>query len=506
MIGKLRNQNGKDWYSYHQMSDKKFYVTTSIPYANAGPHVGHILDPLIADVVARHRRLLGDEVRFLAGTDEHGAKIVRTAEAAEKTPQELVNENSEKFRGLKLTLNLSYDDFIRTSDKSRHWPGAQKMWRLLVAAGDIYKKNYRGLYCVGHEAFVTEKDLISGKCPDHQKEPEIIEEENWFFRLSKYSNEIRTKIESNEFKILPESRRNEILSLLKSGLEDVSFSRPAKDLSWGVPVPDDPSQTMYVWCDALVNYISAVGYGQDDAESQKMFAKWWPADLQVIGKDNLRFHAAIWPGMLLSAGLPLPRALFVHGFINVDGQKISKTIGNVIPPDDLVSKYGTDAVRYYFLREFPSHEDGDFSYKKFEERYNGDLANGLGNLVARVVTLAEKFTPISYGDHTPTPSGYRNIEFDEKLKDFKFNEALELIWRQIAQSDAALSVERPWYLEGQERLDKVMSRCIEIVIIADLLELLLPETSEKIREQISFDEKEKVFHIKKGPNLFPRLK
>jgi len=491
---------------------KKFYITTSIPYANAAPHVGHVLDPLIADALARYNRIKGCEVRFLVGTDEHGAKIVRKAEEENKTPKQLVDKNSGRFRAMHKLLNISWDDFIRTSDQKRHWPGAQKMWLALVKSGDIFRKKYRGLYCVGHEAFVTEKDLVDGKCQDHQKEPEVIEEENWFFRLSKYSQEIESRIKNQELKIIPESRRNEILSFISGGLEDVSFSRPAKDLPWGVSVPDDPTQTMYVWCDALVNYISAIGYGQEDPDSRALFKKWWPADFHVIGKDNIRFHAAIWPGMLLSAGLPLPKSIFVHGFITVDGEKMSKTVGNVIDPIKLVQKYGTDPVRYYLLREIPSGEDGDFSYKKFEERYNGDLANGLGNLVARVTTLAEKssikYQVLSIKDGRLLDL-LKNVKvnYEKAMEEIRLNEALEEIWKLIHAGDRYINEEKPWektlqQVQGGEKLEVISDLLLLILEIAALLEPFLPETAEKIKEQIYIDDEE--IKVKKSGNLFPR--
>src|SRR3989344_1061764 len=303
---------------------EKFYITTAIDYVNDKPHLGHALEKIQADVLARYHRLKGDEVFFLTGTDEHGAKIVRAAQKAGKDHQEFVNDISEKFQFLKDALNLSYDDFIRTSDKERHWPGGEKMWKALREAGALYEKNYKGLYCVGHEAFITEKELVDGKCPDHGKEPEMVEEKNWFFKLSKYAKEIAEKIKSGELQIIPEGRRNEILSFLEGEVNDVSFSRSIKNLEWGIPVPDDPEQVMYVWCDALTSYISALGYGRNED-----YKKWWPADVQVLGKDILRFHAAIWPAMLMAAKLPLPKQLFVHGFITVDGKKMSKTIGNV---------------------------------------------------------------------------------------------------------------------------------------------------------------------------------
>lgn len=485
-----------------------FYITTSIPYANAGPHVGHILDPLIADVLARYHRSLGEEAKFLVGTDEHGAKIARKAEEEGKTPKELVDENSEKFRALRDTLNLSWDDFIRTSDQKRHWPGAQKMWKALVRSGDIYKKNYRGLYCVGHEAFVTDKDLVQGKCQDHQKEPEVVEEENWFFRLSKYSKEIESKIRNRELRIIPETRQNEILSFMRQGLEDVSFSRPSKDLSWGVPVPQDPTQTMYVWCDALVNYISAIGYGHEDEKLLYEFSKWWPASIQVIGKDNLRFHAAIWPGMLLSAGLDLPKSIFVHGFVNVDGQKISKTVGNVISPEEVVKKYGTDAVRYYFLREFPSYDDGDFSYKKFEERYNGDLANGIGNLVARVATLGEKLGEIMDFENKVDAVILEKVkqtknEYENAIKEVKLNESLARIWELISFTDSFINEKKIWLAKEQELGGYLSSAGYLIIKISRLIAPFLPGTAEKIDQQFVVDNG--VLKIKKEGNLFPRL-
>jgi len=329
------------------MASNKFYVTTAIDYVNAAPHIGHALEKIQADVLARLARTSNDEVYFLTGADEHGSKIFKAANEAKNKPQEFVDKNSTLFKELKSQLNLSWNDFIRTTDRERHWPAVAKLWKKLAEMGDLYQKKYKGLYCVGHEAFVTEKDLTDGKCADHQKEPELIEELNWFFKLSKYSDRIKKIIETDEIIIRPISRKNEMLSFINRGLEDVSFSRPSKDLPWGIPVPGDESQNIYVWADALTNYLSAIGY-----ESSKFnFDKYWPANVHVIGKDILRFHAAIWPGMLLSAGLALPKAIYVHGFITIDGRKISKSVGNIIAPSTLVDKYGSDAVRYYLLRE-----------------------------------------------------------------------------------------------------------------------------------------------------------
>jgi len=481
----------------------KFYITTAIDYVNSAPHIGHALEKVQTDAIARYRRIKGDNVWFLTGTDEHGVKIVRAAKEAGKPIEEFVNENAEKFKNLKKVLNLSWDDFIRTSDQKRHWPGAQKLWLKLKEAGDLYKKTYRGLYCVGHESFVTEKDLENGKCRDHKKEPEIIEEENWFFRLSKYSKEIEDKITSDELKILPESRKNEILSFVSRGLEDVSFSRPRKDLPWGIPVPDDPEHTMYVWCDALTNYITAIGYGEENSK----FPHWWPADLHMIGKDILRFHAAIWPGMLLSAGLSLPKSIFVHGFITVEGEKMSKTVGNIIDPFELVKKYGADAVRYYILREIPSADDGDFSIKKFEQRYNGELANGLGNLVARTAALGEKLSPFvcSKIDGEVEKECLRLLgRYEESMEKIHFNEALGFIWELIGYADKYINETKPWTIKDNNKLSEIISNSAYMIgEAANLLKPFLPETSVKIREQISF--KNSKIEIKKGNALFPRI-
>lgn len=488
---------------------KTFYVTTSIPYVNAAPHLGNVLDSVYADVLARYKRQRGFDVRFLTGTDEHGAKIVRSAEAAGLTPQAFVDKNSAKFRDLKNVLNLSWDDFIRTSDQKRHWPGAQKMWQILAKVGDLYKDNYQGLYCVGHEAFITEKELVNGKCVDHQKAPEMIEEQNWFFRLSKYSHQIQAKIESDELKIVPETRKHEMLSLLKKGLTDISFSRPSKDLSWGVPVPGDPTQTMYVWAEALVNYISALGYGSDD---EFLFQKYWPADVQVIGKDNLRFHAAIWPGMLLAAGLPLPKNIFVHGFLTAGGKKISKTVGNVVDPVELVKKYGADAVRYYLLREVPPFEDGDFSYEKFEALYNADLANGLGNFTARVLNLGEKLGAIKVDlkkDVLKTIAEKikeTNKILEEKLSAFKFHEATAAIWDLIHFGDAYINEKKPW--EKSKSRDDKEKIAINLVVILDnvaaLLNPFLPAAAKKITQAITWIDKQ-TLKVGRVASLFPRL-
>ena len=498
---------------------KKFYITTSIAYTNAFPHIGFALESVQTDVIARYYRLLGGDVFFLTGTDEHGVKIAKAAEEVGKEPKDFVDEISERVKELKKILNLSWDDFVRTTDKKRHWPAVKKVWLKLKESGDIYKKKYKGLYCSGCEAFITEKDLIDGKCLTHQKEPELVEEENYFFRLSRYLNKIEELIKKDELKIIPETRKNEVLGLIKQGLEDISFSRAREKLKWGIPVSDDPSQTIYVWVDALSNYISALGY-----ENGKNFKRYWPADVHCIGKDILKFHALIWPGMLLSLGLLLPKAIFVHGFITVAGQKMSKSLGNVIDPFELVEKYGTDAVRYYLLREIPSTEDGDFTYEKFEERYNADLASGVGNLVARVLTMAENINPKS---QIPNPKQIQNPKFKTLIKEvrekyknaldnFKFNEALKTIWDLISFCDGYIERERPWeiknllrskpevLLRGQKVISDLL---IVLAIIAEMLQPFLPGTSQKIFQQLGVkpDKKPWRFKIKKAKPLFPRI-
>lgn len=484
----------------------QFYITTAIDYVNSVPHIGHAFEKVQADVLARYHRALGDDVFFLTGSDEHGAKIARAAAAAGVPVRQFVNSNTKIFKKLTQKLNISNDYFLRTSDRKNHWPAVIKIWKELAKSGDLYKKQYAGFYCVGHEAFVTKKDLMEGKCALHKTEPEIIKEENYFFRLSRYEKQIEEKIKSGEFKIVPESAKNEILSLAKEGLEDVSFSRPRKDLKWGVPVPDDSTQTIYVWCDALTNYLSAAGYGSK-------LQKYWPPDVQIIGKDILRFHAAIWPGMLLSAGLPLPKTLFVHGFISVGGEKMSKTIGNVVDPFVLIEKYGTDAVRYYLLREIPPTRDGDFTYEKFDERYKADLAKGLGNFTARVINLGARHIKEELPSYA-SASTKKAIEkakrkYDESLNDFRFDEALQAIWELISYGDKFVDKSRLWELpkkDPEKFTSSISELCVILANVAASLQPFLSKTSSIIAKQlgIKFEGKEEwKFKLKKGAVLFP---
>ena len=499
---------------------KKFYVTTSIAYVNASPHVGFAMEVVQADAMARYHRLKGDDTFYLTGTDEHGVKMYETATTLGKTPQELADENSAKFRALKDLLNLSNDGFVRTTD-DYHKRGAQKMWKALVDAGDIYKGTYVGKYCSGCEAFVADKDLVDGKCPNHDRVPEIIEEENYFFKLSKYSDKIRELIASGELIVAPEARKNEILNIIGEGFKDVSFSRPKNVLPWGIDVPDDDSQVMYVWCDALSNYITAIGYAETDVS---MFEKFWPADVHLIGKDILRFHAGVWIGMLLSAGLPLPKAVFVHGFITSDGKKMSKSLGNVVDPADYVQKYGADALRYYLLREIPTGDDGDFSEARFVELYNGDLANSLGNLVNRVLMMVERYTGGIIKGSEKNETLEKKIgdiwaEYEKSFNNFNIKVAVEHVLELLAFGNKYVDDQKPWELAklDQPACEAVLYNLLEILRNSAVMLLpIIPEKAEKILTMLGLNPADcgygKYFgflkdggKVSKGDPLFPRL-
>ena len=424
----------------------KFYITNAIPYVNAAAHVGHALEFVQSDAIARYHRLKGEDVLLLCGGDENALKNVQAAEEAGVPIQEFVDRNTQAFYDLSKKLNVQFDVWQKGSDKKTHYPSSQKLWELCDKAGDIYKKPYKGLYCVGCEVFYTKDELNKkGECYEHPgKKLEEVSEENYFFKLSSYQDKLLKLIESDEYKIIPEFRKNEMLSLIKSGLSDFSISRTnERAKNWGVPVPGDDSQRIYVWFDALNIYQSGIGFGRDDEK----YKKWWPADVHVIGKGIIRFHAIYWPAILLSAGLPLPKTLFVHEYFTVNGQKMSKTLGNIIDPTPLVEKYGADPLRYYFLAKFSPFQDGDFSEDKFREVYNADLANGLGNLVARVAKLCEK-------ENFEAPDTYKVwcADVDKSFEEFKFNEGLRGIWQLIAEADQLINAREPWKLAGGEIL------------------------------------------------------
>lgn len=497
----------------YKNSMAKFYVTTAIPYVNSRPHVGHALEFVQADVVVRYHRQKGEEVLLLSGSDENALKNVQAAEKAGIPVQQFINENAQAFVALASKLGIRFDVFQKGSSKDHH-TSSQRLWELCQRAGDIYKKAYEGLYCVGCEAFYTLDELNENQeCTEHPgRKLETISEENYFFKLSKYQDELITLLEKDELRIIPATRKNEVLSFLKQPLQDISISRSnERAKNWGVPVPGDINQRMYVWFDALNIYQSGIGLGLDEEQ----YRKWWPADVHVIGKGIIRFHAVYWPAFLLSAGLPLPKTLFVHGYLTVGGQKMSKTVGNVVDPFPLVEKYGADAVRYFLLREIPSAEDGDFTQEKFEGRYNADLASGLGNQVKRILTLADTHdVKVTFPD--------RKIVIDEwgvrglwkLLENFEFDKALELIWRRLSPSERAtmksgifssvneisISIEtaRPFDPKTPKEVtrDNIIENMIGLWSIAIALEPFLPETSGKIKVQLSGGER---------TSLFPRL-
>src|SRR3989344_5716425 len=456
------------------MPKKKCYITTAIPYVNAKPHLGFLLELVQADTIARFNRLQNKEVFFLTGTDENAQKNVLVAEKEGVPVKRLVDTNSNLFQELTKVYNISNDDFIRTTDKKRHWPSVKKLWELCEKSKDIYKKEYYGLYCVGCEAFVTEKDLENGLCPEHLKKPEKISEENYFFKLSKYQNQIKKLIENNNIKIIPESRKNEVLSFIKEGLEDFSISRPAERVKyWGVPVPNNKNQFVFVWYDALVNYISALEYHKNSAK----FKKFWPADVHVIGKGIVRFHAIYWVGMLLSAKLKLPKSILVHGYLTVEGQKISKTLGNVIDPLELCKRFSIDSIRYFLLKEIQVGSDGDFSETSLIDRHNNELLNDLGNLVSRSLALAVKFN----GKIEGKKELKLNLKKIEKLfEEYKINEALNEIWSFIKSVNKYVNDKKPWELESK-KLSNVLYNLLESIrIISILISPFIPETAEKI--------------------------
>lgn len=477
---------------------KKFYITTAIPYVNSDPHIGFTLELVQTDVVARYQRQKGNDVFFLTGTDDNSLKNVQAAEKEGISTEKLVKRNSQKFVDLDKAFNISNDGFIKTASAA-HFKGAQKLWSACKPE-DIYKKKYQGLYCVDCEQFYTEKELVDGKCLEHQTKPEVVEEENYFFKLSNYQPQLEKLIQSDKYKVVPASRKNEVLSFIKMGLEDFSISRSqARAKNWGVPVPGDDSQVMYVWFDALSNYITALGYGGNE----KQLKKYWPADVHVVGKGIIRFHAIYWPAMLLSAGIDLPKELFVHGYINISGAKMSKSVGNVIDPFALVKKYGVETVRYYLLRYIHPVQDSDFSTDKLEVAYTADLANGLGNLVSRVTGLIEQ-NKVKIKLVSPDKVKIeQDKQFTKLLGGFLFDQALKYIWDKIAQADGIISDTKPWELAKAgktKELEKVVNQTANIVYqVSQLLKPFLPDTADKVEKIITAKK------IKKGEALFPRL-
>ena len=452
---------------------EKVYITTAIPYVNGTPHVGHAMDYLLADVCSRYHKQIGDEVRFQVGTDEHGGKIFQKAKELNIPVEEYVKKNAEKFEDFIYKLGVEYTDFVRTTD-SEHEKRVQEIWEKLK--DHIYLNKYEGWYCTGCERYITEKEYQEngGVCPDHQKPYEKLAEENYYFRLSDFKEQIREAISSHQMLILPEFREKEILKLIEES-PDVSISRPREQLTWGVKVPGDENQVMYVWMDALCNYITVLGYPEKD------ISDFWPALAQFVGKDILRFHAILWPAILLALGLELPRNLVSHGMVLCDGQKMSKSIGNVVDPLEVLDKHGIDAFRYYFLRHIDTFADSDFTWDKFEEAYNNELANDLGNLVQRLSVMCKKNNFKFEIPEITLPEKYQDL-----MNEFRFKEAFDYTWEKVQAINKKIDDEKPWALakEGKvEKLNQVFSDLVlALVGVSELLKPFLPETASKIRD------------------------
>lgn len=479
----------------------RYYVTTAIPYVNARPHVGFALEAVLTDALARYHRLAGRDVRFLTGTDENSLKNVQAAEREGIPTQALVDRNARAFRDLGPQLDLSFDDFIRTSVDDRHIAGVRKLWSACDAAGDIYLQSYEGLYCVGCELFYGEEELADGLCPEHRTPPEMVVEDNYFFRLSKYEQPLLELIESDRLHIVPETRKNEVLSFIRGGLKDFSISRSRRRAhDWGVPVPGDPEHVMYVWFDALGNYITALDY----ADEGELYRRYWrenPRRVHVIGKGIIRFHAVYWPAMLLSAGVPLPTSILVHGYVTIGGDKISKSLGNVVDPAEVVSRFGTEALRYYLLREIRATQDGDFTFERFVATHNAHLADQLGNLLSRTAGMVGRY----YDGLVPAPGALderdRRLEalaaalparIDAAMEAFAPHEALGAVWELLEAANKYVVEVEPWSLAKartdaatEERLATTMYCLAEVLRIAvQCLVPFLPATSRAAAAQL----------------------
>lgn len=475
-----------------ESTKKNIYITTTLPYVNADPHLGHALEFVQADVVARCSRLLGKEVFFNIGTDEHGQKVWQMAQEENKDIAEYTDYYSGRFKDFATGLNISYTNFIRTTDQ-KHKDAAQEFWSKCVASGDIYKKLYKVKYCVGCELEKTDSELEDGCCPLHpNKDLEIREEENYFFKFSKYQDKLLALYKENHSFVLPYTRMNEIRSFVESGLRDFSISRLKEKMPWGISVPDDDKHVMYVWFDALVNYISAIGWPSD----MEKFNTWWPV-IQMAGKDNLRQQSAMWQAMLLSVGVAPSKQIIIHGFITIGGKKMSKSVGNVVNPLDVIEEYNIDALRYYLAREISPFEDGDFTDEHFKEVYNSELANGLGNLTSRVLKMSE-----SYLDNPVSIKEKQVGDFEDYCKHmeaFEINKAADIVWDKIKELDTRITNTEPFKLikeKPDEAQEIVVSLVQGIYEVGVLLEPFLPDTSEKIKESVKQN--------KMPGTLFPR--
>ena len=512
------------------MSDEVFYLTTPIYYVNDVPHLGHAYTTVAADVICRFQRLDGRRVHFLTGTDEHGLKVFRTAQDKGLSPKEWADRIVPRWHEVWAALDISNDDFIRTTEP-RHEGPVQDFVQALYDRGDVYLDTYRGLYCVGCEEFKAPDQLVDGKCPLHGTEPEVVEEDNYFFRLSKYQDRLIELYESDPRSVMPETRRNEVLGKVRAGLEDLSISRTSFD--WGIPIPWDPKHVIYVWVDALQNYITAVGYGRD----QEMFGRIWPADVHLIGKDILWFHAVIWPAMLMALDLPLPRTVFAHGFLNIGGEKMSKSRLTGISPHDLVATFGSDGYRYYFMREISFGRDGEFSWEGMVQRYNADLANDLGNLAARVLNMAVRYL----GATVPEPPAEAELTDSERslhetqvsalqgmraaFAELSPTEALKECWRFVRKANAYVEEVAPWALAKEpsqmRRLEVVLYSLLDSLrLIALMTSPVVPRAAQELWRRLGqpgevarrayaadavFGRLEPGATVEVGEPLFPRL-
>lgn len=518
------------------MSDT-YYITTSIPYVNAKPHMGFALEIVQTDALARYHRLRGDDVWFLTGTDENSLSNIQAAVKEGIPTKQLVDRNAPYFRALKEHLHLSFDDFIRTADEKRHLDGARKLWEACDANGDIYRKDYEGLYCIGCERFYEPDELSEGLCPEHQSAPEQVSEENYFFRLTRYADELERLITTEELRVVPQTRRNEVLSLIRMGLKDISISRSMqRSRGWGVPVPGDEEQVMYVWFDALSNYINALGY----SETSERYLRFWvnnPNRVHVIGKDISRFHAVYWPAMLLSAGVPLPNIIYVHGWINLDGQALSKSRGIVLDPVEMAARFGIDPLRYYLLRKISSWSDSNFTIDNLTQSYNSDLADQLGNLLSRVIAMVIRYfdgVVPEPGDERPADAKLKSkaevlpSRIDESMDAFLPGDALAAVWDLVAESNRYVVLNEPWTLAkrrqddaaAEARLGTVLYNLVESLRIVSLgCAPFVPGTAAAISAQLGIalvaqGNFEEVFawggyppgtRLQPAPVLFPKL-
>ncbi len=510
-----------------------YYITTAIDYVNSSPHIGTAYEKIGADVLARFRRFQGMDVQFQMGNDEHSINVKKAADKEGLSPIKYCDQMEEKFIEAWKDLNISYDGFIRTTDSTHH-TSVKKLFQAILDKGDIYEATYEGWYCESCEAFLTDKDLEDGKCPNHKSKPEWLKEDNYFFALSKYQDKLLKHIKKNPEFILPAVRRNEVVKMIEMGLNDISVSRSSFD--WGITLPHDDDHVVYVWFDALINYITAVGFGTD----KKNFKKWWPADVHIIGKDIIRFHCVIWPAMLMAAGVPLPKTVFAHGFVYLKGEKMSKSLGNVVTPLDITKKYGEDPLRYYLLKEAPFGRDADFTWEHFINRYNGDLANGVGNLISRTIGMINRYLDgtVSKAPKTKDPRDKALMDkilslpnevvdaMEMKDSGLHFNVAIALIWEGITAADKYINENEPWNLKKEgntERIEAVLSYVVESIrIIAILMHPFIPQTADKIWNQFNFGSISKIddlhwddsqkwgfikspLKIKEAENLFPRI-